>query len=116
MKDFENRPITIFINLISVYIPYTSAGKQSVSAEEEIVKELRMALMDVGRKFHRYHSRMRREVEKEARMNTLLKYSAELAWAAAKLTGRDEKKLIKSIQTLIAKKLKMEYKEIEGEG
>jgi DNA topoisomerase-6 subunit B len=115
IRDFDSSPVTIFINLISVYIPYTSAGKQSVSGEEEVVKEIRMALMDVGRRFQRYHSRMRREVENEARMNTLMKYSVELAWAAAKLTKRDEKKLTKSLQTLIAKKLKMEYK-VEAEG
>jgi len=115
VKDFESTPITIFVNLVSMYVPYTSAGKQSVSAEEEIVKEIRMALMDVGRKFQRYHSRMRREIEREARMNALLKYSAELAAAVAKLTGRDEKKLAKTLHILITKKLKLEYKaEMEG--
>jgi DNA topoisomerase VI subunit B len=110
MKDFENTPITIFVNLVSMYVPYTSAGKQSVSGEDEVIKEIRMALMDVGRRFHRYHSKMRREIEREARMNALLKYSAELAAAVAKLTGRDEKKLAKTLQTLIAKKLKLEDK------
>jgi len=116
VKDFENSPVTVFINLVSVYIPYTSAGKQSVSAEDEIVKEIRMALMDVGRKFHRYHSRMRRDIEREARMHTLMKYSAELAASVAKLTKGDEKKLTKSLQTLIAKKLHIEYKALDAEG
>ncbi len=116
VKDFENTPITIFVNLVSMYVPYTSAGKQSVSAEEEVVKEIRMALMDVGRKFQRYHSRMRREIEREARMNALLKYSAELAAAVAKLTGRDEKKLAKTLHVLITKKLKLEYRaELEAQ-
>ncbi|MFH0862310.1 MAG: DNA topoisomerase VI subunit B [Candidatus Altiarchaeota archaeon] len=110
MKDFESTPITIFVNLVSMYVPYTSAGKQSVSSEDEVVKEIRFALMDVGRKFHRYHSRMRREIEREARMNALLKYATELAAAVAKLTGRDEKKLAKTLQALIAKNLKLEYK------
>ncbi|MFH1054796.1 MAG: DNA topoisomerase VI subunit B [Candidatus Altiarchaeota archaeon] len=110
IKDFESTPVTIFVNLVSMYVPYTSAGKQSVSAEEEIVKEIRMALMDVGRRFQRYHSRMRRDIEREARMNALMKYSAELAAAVAKLTGKDEKKLARELQTLITKKLKLELK------
>jgi DNA topoisomerase VI subunit B len=110
MKDFENTPITIFVNLVSMYVPYTSAGKQSVASDDEVVKEIRMALMVVGRKFQRYHSRMRREIEREARMHALMKYSAELAAAVAKLTGRDEKKLAKQLQALIAKKLKLELK------
>jgi DNA topoisomerase-6 subunit B len=115
MKDFENTPITIFVNLVSMYVPYTSAGKQSVASEEEVVKEIRMALMDVGRKFHRYHSKMRREIEKEARMNALMKYSAELAAAVAGLTDRDAKKLGKALQELIQHKLKIEYKALQKE-
>ena len=115
MKDFESTPITIFVNLISMYVPYTSAGKQSVSGEEEIVKEIRMALMDVGRKFHRFHSKMRRAIEREARMHALMKYSAELAIAVARLTGRDAKKLSKALQDLITHKLKIEMKALEKE-
>jgi DNA topoisomerase VI subunit B len=110
MKDFENTPITIFVNLVSMYVPYTSAGKQSITSDDEVVKEIRMALMDVGRKFHRYHSKMRREIEREARMNALLKYSHELAMSVAKITGRNDKKLTKELQSLIARKLKLEYK------
>lgn len=115
IRDFDSSPVTIFINMVSVHVPYTSAGKQSVSEEEDVVKEIRMALMDVGRKFHRYHSRMRREIEREARMNTLTKYGTELAVAVAKLTGRDEEKLTDSLQKLIAKKLKMEDKAYKAE-
>ncbi|MBD3387719.1 MAG: DNA topoisomerase VI subunit B [Candidatus Altiarchaeales archaeon] len=115
IRDFDNSPVTIFVNLVSVHVPYTSAGKQSVSSEDELVKEIRMALMDVGRRFHRYHSRMRREIEKEARMNTLIKYSSELAAAVSKLARKDEEKLTKSLQTLITKKLKIEYKALESE-
>lgn len=110
IKDFENSPVTLFINLVSVHIPYTSAGKQSVSSEEEIVKEIRMALMDIGRKFQRYHSKKRRDAEREERMHNLMKYSTELAIAVAKITKADEKKLIKDLQTLILKKLKLEDK------
>ena len=108
VKDFENSPITVFVNLVSMYVPYTSAGKQSVTGEDEIVKEIRMALMEVGRKFQRYHSKLRRDIEKEARMNALMKYSTELAPAIARLIGKDEKKMLKDLQDLIKKKLKME--------
>jgi DNA topoisomerase-6 subunit B len=108
IRDFDSSPVTVFVNMVSVYVPYTSAGKQSVSSEQEIVKEVRMALMDVARKFQRYHSHKRREIEKEARLNTLLKYSTELAPAVAKLTGRDETKILKGLQNLIKHKLKLE--------
>ncbi len=111
IKDFDGSPITVFINLVSMYVPYTSAGKQSVAADEDVLKEVRMALMDVGRKFKRYHSHKRREIEKQARMNTLMKYSTELAAAVAKLTDRKAKEVETTLKKLIAKRLKIDYKE-----
>lgn len=108
IKDFENSPITIFINLVSTYVPYTSAGKQAVSSETEIVKEIKFALMDAARKFQMFHSRQRREGEKEARRQMLLKYSTELAEGLSKLTGKeDPKKILKELRELIEEKIKL---------
>jgi len=115
IKDLENTPMTIFINLVAMYIPYTSAGKQSVTSDEDIVKEVRFALMEVGRKFQRYHSKKRKDLEKEARMTMLIKYSTELAASVAKMTGKDEKKLLKSLQSLIVHRLKIEARQEKDE-
>jgi len=116
IKDFENSPISVFVNLISTYIPYISAGKQSVAEEDEIIKEIKMGLMDAARKFQIYHSRMRREIEKEAKLNTLLKYTTELAPAIAKITGKDDKKILKDLTHLVKEKLRIEAMEDELEG
>lgn len=114
IRDFENSPITVVVNMVSTHVPYTSAGKQSVSQVEELQKEIRMALMEMGRKFQRFHSRKRRLLEREERKNTLLKYSTELAVAVAKLTGKDEEKLTESLKSLILSKLRLEDREFEA--
>jgi len=108
IRDFDNSPITILVNVVSTYIPYTSAGKQSVADDEEIMKEIRMGLMDVGRKFQIFHSRQRRAIEKEARKQILMHYSIELAAGLAKLTDKDEKKILKKLNELVLEKLKLE--------
>jgi len=107
-RDFDNSPLTIFVNLVSMYVPYTSAGKQSVADLEEVTREVRFALMETGRKFQRYHSKKKRDIEREARLNTLIKYATELAPAIAKITKTDEKKLLKELDELIRRKLKYE--------
>jgi DNA topoisomerase-6 subunit B len=108
IKDFENSPITIFINLISTYIPYTSAGKQTVAYEPEVVKEIKFALMDVARRFQIFYSKQRREGEKEARRQMLLKYGTELAEGLAKLNGKvDPKKVYADLTALIEEKIKL---------
>ena len=71
--------------------------------------------MEAARKFQIYHSRMRREIEKEAKMNTLLKYTTEIAPALAKLTGKDEKKILKDLTHLVKEKLRIEAMESELE-
>ncbi len=118
IKDFENSPLTVFVNLISTYIPYTSAGKQSVAEDKEVVREIRFALMEVGRKFQMYHSRKRRALEREARKQILRRYSTELAAGLAKLTNRDEGKILEELQKLIEERIAgMELEEDElGEG
>ncbi|MBU4265651.1 MAG: DNA topoisomerase VI subunit B [Candidatus Altiarchaeales archaeon] len=108
IKDFDNSAITILVNLVSTYIPYTSAGKQSVADDEAIMKEIRMALMEVGRKYQIFHSRQRRALEKEARKQILMRYSVELAAGLANLTGKDEEKILKKLNTLVLEKLKLE--------
>lgn len=118
MKDFENSPITVFVNLLSTHIPYTSAGKQSVAEDKKILKETRFALMEVGRKFQIYHSRKRRALEKEAKKQILIKYSSELAFALAQLSNKDEKKILKELQKLIEERItgmELEGEEIEEE-
>ena len=114
-RDFDNAPVTIFVNIVSTYVPYTSAGKQSVANEDEVTKEIRFALMEAGRKFQRYHSKKRRDIEREAKLNTLLKYATELAPAITLITGGDDEKLLKKLEELIRKKLKYEVMEEEEE-
>ncbi len=108
IKDFENSPVTVFVNLVSTHVPYTSAGKQSIADDEEIIKEIKFALMDVGRKFESYYSKKRKASEKEARRQILLKYSTELAAGLAKLANKDEKKVLNDLIKLIEDKLKLD--------
>ncbi len=93
LKNIDETPVTIFINLISTHIPYTGAGKQSVADIDELVQEIRFALMDVGRKFNRFHSHKRSMQEHAARRNTFLKYITEIVPALAGIIGKDKKLL-----------------------
>jgi DNA topoisomerase-6 subunit B len=101
IKDIEHSPVTVFINLISTHIPYTGAGKQSVSDSEEIVSEIRQALMEVGRKFNRFHSHKRKLEEHTVRKNKLLKYVTEITPVLADLLDRDKKELDKKWEGLV---------------
>ncbi|MEM2908481.1 MAG: hypothetical protein QXP65_04770, partial [Candidatus Hadarchaeales archaeon] len=34
--DIATAPLTLFVNVVSAYVPYTSAGKQSIADEPEV--------------------------------------------------------------------------------
>jgi DNA topoisomerase-6 subunit B len=116
IKDFESSPVTIFVNVVSTYIPYTSAGKQSIADDKAIVKELRTALMEVGRKFQLFHSKKRIAMEREAKRQILLKYSTELVSAISSLTGARKEELLSELNKLIEEKLRVEEALLEKEG
>lgn len=106
LVDFENLPITLVVNIISTYIPYTSAGKQSIAEDSDIVNEVRFALMELGRKFQLFHAHKRRSLEREQKKQILLKYSTELISALVKLANsKEEEKLRQELQKLIEERI-----------
>ncbi len=108
IKDLDNAPLTVFIHMLSVHIPYTGAGKQAISDEEAIMEELRLALMDAGRKIYRYIAGRRRDAEKLEKKKLFLKYATEIAIGLHDLTGKDVKEIEKKLHDIVLKKLKLE--------
>ena len=108
IKDLDNTPLTVFVNLVSVHIPYTSAGKQAVADEPEILEEIRLALMDCGRRTGKYISGKRKEYDKQMKRETFFKYIPEIAGALNKITKVNEDKLKKALEKLVMNKLKLE--------
>jgi len=88
----EDVPMTVFVNLISTHVPYTSAGKQAVasgeSENEEIFNEIRQALMICARELEHHISRIRREQEEEKKKKYVMKYARIFAEALANLVGK----------------------------
>jgi DNA topoisomerase-6 subunit B len=103
IRDFENEPVSVFVNFVSVHVPYTGAGKQAISDEEEIVEEIRLAVMDACRDMQRYLHGKVREAGREAKKKAILKYVAQLAQDLPLLAGKGkpkeiEKKLLQMIE------------------
>ncbi|MFH1255750.1 MAG: DNA topoisomerase VI subunit B [Candidatus Diapherotrites archaeon] len=115
IKDLDNAPLTLFVHLLSVHIPYTGAGKQAVSDEDEIIEELRLALMDAGRKIYRFIGHRRREAEKQEKRKLYYKYATEIALAVAKLTGHKKDDVEKKLHAIVLKHLKLEEKKDAAE-
>lgn len=99
LKNVWQMPVTLFINIVSVFVPYTGAGKQAIADEEEVIEELRFAIMEVARDLDRYLSGKVRDEQREARKKAIMRYikqlAADLPYLAGKGTAADlEKRLV----------------------
>ena len=108
IKDIDNAPVTILVNFISVYIPYTGAGKQAIADEEEVIEEIRLALMQSGRKAGRYISGKRKEAERLMKRELFYKYIPEIVAALNAITKTDKEVLDKKLRKMVLLKLKLD--------
>jgi DNA topoisomerase-6 subunit B len=86
-------PLVIMIHVASVWVPFTSESKEAIADYDEIRKEMRLALMECGRKLGTYlrkRQRMRREGE---RRDIFERYIGEISKAVNAIAGTDARKL-----------------------
>ncbi|MFO0961896.1 MAG: DNA topoisomerase VI subunit B [Phycisphaerales bacterium] len=86
-------PMVIMIHMASVWVPFTSESKEAIADYDEIRKEMKLALMECGRKLGTYlrkRQKMRREGE---RRDVFERYIGEIARAVNDITGEDAKKV-----------------------
>lgn len=87
--DPEKTPVTLFINIVSPHVPYTSAGKQSVAEEPEVYEEVRQAIMEASRKLKRFLRKKIKRRERRQRANLFEEYLPIIAEKAADLLGEE---------------------------
>ena len=115
IKDPENSPVTVFVNFISVHIPYTGAGKQAIADEEEVLEEIRLALMQTGRKAGIYIAHKRREGENQQKRLMFYKYIPEVCRALSTITKANEDSLKKNMEKMVLARLSIDEKKDEEE-
>ncbi|MGD0728896.1 MAG: DNA topoisomerase VI subunit B [Candidatus Micrarchaeaceae archaeon] len=101
--DIDTQPVSILVNVSSAHIPYSGVGKESIAQEEEIIDEIKLAVMEAARGVQRYVSGKLRLHDEENRYKTIMRYTKQLAQDLHEITGKDQKKLEISIEQLVAK-------------
>lgn len=105
IKNFDEEPVVVLINLVSVYVPYTSAGKQAISSEEDIIDEIKNAVMEAARGVQRYLSGKRKVHELENKRKVVTRYVEQLSNDVSDLAGfKDKEKIKKELMKIIEEK------------
>lgn len=109
-------PLVIMIHMASVWVPFTSESKEAIADYDEIRKEMKLALMECGRKlgiYLRKRAKMKREGE---RRDVFQKYIGEIAKACNAITGADAKKLYDALLQQAKSKTAIADVELDDEG
>ena len=81
-------PVTVFVHMASVWVPFTSESKEAIAAYPEIMKELRLGIQAVGRKLGMYLKRRNRVRQEGERRNVFMRYLGEVATAVSAITAQ----------------------------
>jgi DNA topoisomerase-6 subunit B len=93
-------PMVLMVHIASVWVPFTSESKEAVASYPEIMKEIRLALQDVGRKLGLYIRRGLREAEAEKKRSYIEKYIPHVGIALQEILGISDKEKDKVCATL----------------
>ncbi len=109
-------PLVIMIHMASVWVPFTSESKEAIADYDEIRKEIKLALMECGRKLGTYlrkRLKMRRESE---RRDIFERYIGEIAKATSEVTGEDAKALYDALLIQAKKRTAIADMQLDDEG
>lgn len=74
-------PLLVLVHIASVWVPYTSEAKEAIASYPEIIKEVKLAMQELGRKLSRYISKKRSVQDEIKKRGYIEKYIPHIALA-----------------------------------
>ncbi len=93
-------PVVLFVHLASVWVPFTSESKEAIASYPEIIKEIRLALMEVGRALGRYVRRRQRIAAEQKKRSYITKYIPEIGVALQEILGLTDRQRDEAVEEL----------------
>ena len=97
-------PLIIMVHMASVWVPFTSESKEAVAHYPEIIKDIRLALQECGRKLAKFIRRRRKAAESERKKAFIQKYIPHIAIALREmleLSDRQEKTMVRQLTDVL---------------
>jgi DNA topoisomerase-6 subunit B len=94
-------PLAILVHLASVWVPFTSEGKQAIAAYPEILKEIKLALQDAGRKLAKYIRKKAKLRESMLRRQIFERYLPVVAECVGELTNKKAEEILNKLKNMV---------------
>jgi DNA topoisomerase-6 subunit B len=80
-------PLAVLVHVASVWVPFTSESKEAIASYPEITREIRLGLMEAGRRVGTFVRRRRREADEHKRRSYIEQYIPTIAEALQQILG-----------------------------
>ncbi|MFZ4404617.1 MAG: DNA topoisomerase VI subunit B [Pseudobdellovibrionaceae bacterium] len=109
-------PYIFAVSIVSPFIKFKNASKETIDASEELVAEIRLALMQAGQKLSRHIKKESKEADLERKLAHIEQFGPILVDGLARIVGAPEarkKKAQEGLRKLLGRDSEVAIKELE---
>ena len=99
-KSLPIGPVIVLIHIASVWVPFTSESKEAIANYPEIIKEMRLALQECGRKLGRYIRKRKHSEMQQKRQSIFEMYINEVVSSVGNMTRTNRDELKKNLMIM----------------
>lgn len=109
-------PYVIAVSLVSPFIKFKNASKETVDASDELVEEMRRAIMQVGQRLSRHIRKESREADLEEKLRHIEQFGPILVEALCRIVEAPDtrrKKAMEGLEKLLGRDVNAAKKELK---
>ena len=99
-------PVMVAIHMASVWVPFTSESKEAIASYDEIIREVKLALQECGRRVEAFVRKGRREAEAPRKKDYIRSYLPHIGIGLREILGlkdKEEKKILENLTDVLEK-------------
>jgi len=103
-------PVVIIIHMASVWVPFTSESKEAIAHYPEIIREMKLAIQECGRKLGKHLRREKRHRDELKKRSYIEKYIPHIGIALRDildLPGRKTDKVVDNLKDILQRSRKL---------
>jgi DNA topoisomerase-6 subunit B len=93
--------LAVVVHLASVWVPFTSEAKEAVAHYDDLMRELRLAVQECGRKLATYLRAQHKAQSEQKRLGIFQRYIPEVAEALSIILERDKDEIARQFQAAL---------------
>ena len=103
-------PMIVLVHMASVWVPFTSESKEAVASYPEIIKDVRLALQEAGRRVGIFVRKRHRQADEHKKRSYIEKYIPHIGDALQEILGQTDRKRdrnVANLKTILERSRKM---------